>query len=52
MSVRLSYSKSMKRKDGKEKGTFTSSTTLKVDSKGTKTLKRESKYVPNNKKNK
>lgn len=52
MSVKLSYSKSMKRKDGKEKGTFTSSTTLKVDSKGTKTLKRESKYVPNNKKNK
>lgn len=52
MGVRLSYSKSMKRKDGKEKGTFTSSTTLKVDSKGTKTLKRENKYVPNNKKNK
>lgn len=52
MSVKLSYSKSMKRKDGKEKGTFTSSVTLKVDSKGTKTVKREKKYVPNNKKDK
>ena len=52
MGVRLSYSKSMKRKDGKEKETFNSSGKLKVDSKGTKTVKRENKYVPNNKKNK
>lgn len=52
MSVKLSYGKSMKRKDGKEKGTLNSSVTLKVDSKGTKTIKREKKYVPNNKKNK
>lgn len=52
MSVKLSYGKSMKRKDGKEKGTLSSSVTLKVDSKGTKTVRRENKYVPNNKKNK
>lgn len=52
MGVKLSYGKSMTRKDGKEKGTFTSSVTLHVDSKGTRTVKRENKYVPNNKKNK